>query len=246
MGFACIVSSDALHVVRGGISALQSLVQAYFLKSGEVGTSHSMYLRMRPTSRAAFDGRGKFLVEPGCVPVDLGESQNLFRQFRKRTVRVFMRNKQQGPGHAQTRIGPVIRNAPARIEQTLAFQVHKCPAERRVVAAVTTEHISSVPRISAAWVLRAGLDSILAWGCFCDFCPSAAVHRRRGAVSGPGPRSLVPRTYGTSRSNSNASCPSLTRTGAATSSSAMRRSISPITCFENGPRCRYSAISITM
>jgi hypothetical protein len=31
-----------------------------------------------------------------------------------------------------------------------------------------------------------------------------------------------------------------------TSSWAMRRSISPITFFENGPRCMYSAISITM
>jgi transposase len=32
----------------------------------------------------------------------------------------------------------------------------------------------------------------------------------------------------------------------ASSSWAMRRSISPITFFENGPRCMYSAISITM
>jgi hypothetical protein len=35
-------------------------------------------------------------------------------------------------------------------------------------------------------------------------------------------------------------------TGDIPSNSAMRRSISLITCFENGPRCMYSAISITM
>jgi hypothetical protein len=40
--------------------------------------------------------------------------------------------------------------------------------------------------------------------------------------------------------------PILARAGAVTSSSAMRRSISLITCFENGPRCMYSAINITM
>ena len=34
--------------------------------------------------------------------------------------------------------------------------------------------------------------------------------------------------------------------GSISSSSAMRRSISPITRFENGPRCMYSAISMTM
>src|SRR4030088_2166975 len=38
----------------------------------------------------------------------------------------------------------------------------------------------------------------------------------------------------------------LARAEAAMSSSAMRRSISLITRFENGPRCRYSAINITM
>ena len=44
----------------------------------------------------------------------------------------------------------------------------------------------SCPGGNAARMSRAGVLFYFAWGCFRDFCPGPAVHRRRDAMPGPG------------------------------------------------------------
>src|SRR6267143_4330595 len=52
---------------------------------------------------------------------------------------------------------------------------------------MTTAHFSSRARTrSAAGVLRAGVHSTLHGVVFAIFCPGPAVHRRTGAMPGPG------------------------------------------------------------
>src|SRR3981081_771839 len=91
-----------------------------------------------PDFAGSLDGSRKLLVKLGSVHVYLGQSKNLFGQLGRRTIRVFVRDEQQGPGHAQPRIGPVTGNTPARVEQALALQVHECAPQHGIIA--VTKH----------------------------------------------------------------------------------------------------------
>src|ERR1700676_2954815 len=64
------------------------------------------------------------------------------------------------------------------------------------------------PGRSAARVLRAGVHSTLHGVVFAIFCPSPAFTAEGALCRVRDTRSLVPRVYGTNRSNSNTSCSS--------------------------------------
>jgi len=79
-----------------------------------------------PNLSRRLDRGGKLLIELRCVPVNFRQRQNILRQSGNCAVGVLMRHQQQRPRNTQARIGSVVRDASARVEQPL-----RAPRRRR-------------------------------------------------------------------------------------------------------------------
>jgi hypothetical protein len=141
-----------------------------------------------PDFAGRLDGRRKLLVDWVVFQLTLVRAGTSSANFGSAPSEFSCGTSSKGRGHAQSRIGPVIRNAPARIEQTLAFQVHKCPAEHRVVAAVMTEHFSSAPRTQRSTGAASRARSYLCMGLFSRFLSRSCRAPPKGRHGGSGTR----------------------------------------------------------